>query len=218
MDALIRVRAAADGLLAQVDGALTRHGAPGEHEIWGLLKRSGLLPGDALAGAADWLPPVLAGRAALLRRQAEAHADVWASLSGSAALSGWEGEAATAFEVRMGTIGARLDEAGHAAERLAGCLDELADWLGGARHRLARTLADALVSAEAVTLAVPGPLASPVAQANAAATIGASVLAEVGTFWDTGLEIWQRHATTTPSTSKPLVQGNSSAAMELRVQ
>ena len=47
--------------------------------------------------------------------------------------------------------------------------------------------------------------------------IGASVLAEVDTFWHAGLEIWQQHATRVALVSKPLVQAESSAAAQLRV-
>jgi hypothetical protein len=218
MDALIRVRAASDDLLAQVDAALTHHGAPEDHDVWGLLRRHGLLPGDAVATAAEWLPPVLEGRAALLRRQSEAHGHTSASLSGQATLSGWEGEAAAAFHARLGGIRRDLAESEEAGTNLADCLDELADWLGTGRHRLARTLAEALLSAEAVTLALPAPLTAPTRRAQAAATIGATVLAEVDRFWHAGLEIWQRHAARASSGPKPLAEADVRAAGGVRVE
>jgi hypothetical protein len=218
MDALIRVRAASDELLAQVDATLAHHGAPADHDIWGLLRRHGLLPGDAVATAAEWLPAVLDGRTALLRRQSEAQRDASASLSGQATLSGWEGPAAAAFHSRLGGIRRELTEAEEAGINLADCLDELGEWLGTGRHRLARALADALLSAEAVTLAVPAPLMPPTVRAHAAATIGASVLAEVDRFWHTGLEIWLRHAARPSTAPKPLAQADVRASGGVRVE
>jgi hypothetical protein len=217
MDALIRVRAASDDLLAQVDATLAHHGAPEGHDIWALLRRHGLLPGDALATAAHWLPPVLEGRAALLRRQSEAQAQSAATLAREAALSGWEGDAAAAFHTRLGDVCRDLAEMEDASARLADCLDELADWLAGARHVLARLLADALLSAEAVTLAIPPPLTAPTTRAQAAATIGASVLAGVDRFWHTGLEIWQRHAAQSSVAPKPLAQADVRVSGGVRV-
>jgi uncharacterized protein YukE len=217
MDALIRVRVASDDLLAQVDATLAHHGAPEDHDIWALLRRHGLLPGDALATAAQWLPPVLEGRAALLRRQSEAQAQSAATLAREAALSGWEGDAAAAFHTRLGDVRRDLAEMEDASARLADCLDELADWLAGARHALARLLADALLSAEAVTLAIPPPLTAPTARAQAAATIGASVLAGVDRFWHTGLEIWQRHAAQASVAPKPLAQADVRVSGGVRV-
>jgi uncharacterized protein YukE len=196
VDALTRLRPASDGLLARVDKTLAVAGAAEGHEIWGLIRRGGLLPGDGLACASDWLPPVLAGRAAQLRRQQETQADVSVSLAGQAALSGWEGEAATAFQARLGGVRQELADAHEAGGELAACLDELADWLESARHRLARCVAAALSSAEAVTLTIGTPIAEaePAARSAAAAAIGAHVLSEVELFWRGGLQVWQRHA------------------------
>jgi len=217
MDALIRLRPASDGLMTCVDSTLARHGAAEGHEIWGLIRRGGLLPGDALACAADWLPPVLAGRAAQLRRQREAQADVSVSLSGQAALSGWEGEAATAFHARLSGVQRELAETQECGGTLAACLDELADWLDSARHRLARRVASTLASAEAVTLTATSPLAEPATRSAAAAAIGAHVLSEVELFWQGGLEVWQRHAARAVS-APPALGGNAFAAAGLRVE
>jgi hypothetical protein len=216
MDALIRLRPAADGLLARVDGALTRDGAAHGHPIWGLIRRGGLLPGDALACAADWLPPVLAGRAAQLRRHHETQAEVSVSFAGQAAVCGWEGEAATAFQARLDAVRGELAQAQEASGTLAACLDDLADWLGFARHRLAQCVAGTLTSAEAVTLAVTSPLAEPAARSAAAAAIGAHVLSEVELFWREGLELWQRHAAGGAAPQAP--EANPPAPAALRVQ
>jgi uncharacterized protein YukE len=218
MDALIRLRVAADGLMAQVDGTLSRHGAAEGHEIWGPLRRGGLLPGDALICAADWLPPVLAGRAAQLRRQSEAQATVSASLAGHAAVSTWEGEAAQAFQARLGKVRAELSNAEDAGAALAECLDELADWLEAARGKLAESVAAALTSAEAVTLSLAPPLTPPGVRAEAAATIGAAILAEVERFWHGGIEIWQRHATRVSPASPAAVDIDAAVDAHLRVE
>lgn len=219
MDALILMREAADGLMARVDTSLTTHGAAEAHEVWGLLRRGGLLPGDALACATDWLPPVLAGRAAQLRRQRGTQAEVSASLSGSAAVSGWEGDAAAAFGARLNVLQGELAAAEEAGAQLATCLDELADWLVAGRHRLARSVAAALTSSEAVTLSVGGPTTTVSAHADAAATLGASVLSEVERFWREGLDIWHRHAARAAAAPRPTVASTDfSASATLHVE
>jgi hypothetical protein len=52
MDALSRLEPVARPLLQQVDEVLLRAGAPGDHEIWPLLRRVGVTPGDAVTAVA----------------------------------------------------------------------------------------------------------------------------------------------------------------------
>ena len=77
---------------------------------------------------------------------------------------------------------------------------DLSSYLRQARLRLAHTLGRALQSSEAVTLKV-GPVLGgvrPSAQAEAAATIGATVLTEVDHFW--------KAASPSPATGEPDIE------------
>jgi hypothetical protein len=203
MDALSRLHPAARGLLTLVDDTLTRSGCRADHPIWPLLRESGRLPGDALTCAAGWLPDELHTRADLLVRHKEPEAEVADALTDPV---GWQGEASSAFHARLATARhdlTRLDETGRL---MHGWFTELSSYLRQARLRLAHTLGLALQSSEAVTLKV-GPVLGgikPSAQAEAAATIGAIVLAEVDLFWQGGVTLsrhWSAHIESASSIS-----------------
>ncbi|GIH11505.1 hypothetical protein Rhe02_95720 [Rhizocola hellebori] len=189
-----RLHPAACGLLTLVDNTLARTGCRDDHPIWPLLREGGRLPGDALTCAAGWLPDELHTRADLLAQQRESEADVATALTESA---GWEGEASAAFHARLASARhdlTRLDETGRL---MHDWFTDLASYLDQARLRLAHILSRALKSSEAVTLKVGPALVgvTPSAQAEAAATIGATVLAEVNYFWQGSLTL-SRHWST----------------------
>ncbi|GAB4046222.1 hypothetical protein [Catellatospora paridis] len=149
MDALRRLNASTAGLLARVDDSLARWGAPEEHPVWPLLRRTGALPGDVVSGLADWSPEPWRQQAAALRGHAEAARAVGGGLD---RLPSWEGTAGDAFAVARQRISR---EARHRADRLradAVFHDELADVLTAGRARVARGLARVAGSAEAVAL------------------------------------------------------------------
>ncbi|HCT76572.1 MAG TPA: hypothetical protein DGT23_08285 [Micromonosporaceae bacterium] len=211
MDALVRLHLAAHGLLTTVDDTLARCGAPAEHAIWRLLRKGGLLPGDAIAGAVSWAPQAFTHRADLLRQQHSQQADLSVSLAASA---GWEGEAAAAFHARLAVARRDLTVAAESSLAMAGCFDELAAWLVGARLRLAHKLAATLSSAEAVTLklGIVAGLPSQTVQASAAAEIGVVLLSEVDLFWEGGLEIserWEARLEAAVALEAPAVQASA---------
>src|SRR5688572_14059983 len=73
MDALARLEPVARELMRRVDTALVTLGAPVEHPVWGLLRRLGTTPADAVAFFAGVDPRPLADAAAALRDQADAY-------------------------------------------------------------------------------------------------------------------------------------------------
>ncbi|MFC7243458.1 hypothetical protein ACFQO7_13320 [Catellatospora aurea] len=188
MDALRHLQANTAGLLAQVDESLARWGAPEQHPVWPLLRRTGALPGDAVAGLAGWSPESWRQQAAALRGHAEAVAVVGDDLD---RLPSWEGRAGDAFAAARQRIGG--DAASWAARLRADAAfhEELADVLTAGRAAVARELARVAGSAEAVALvtdvdlpAAGGESASgpvPTVRAQAAATIAAALLAAVDT-------------------------------------
>jgi len=182
MDILDRVAPAARDLLGRVDSALLAAGAPADHVIWSLLRRVGALPGDVLESFGALRPATLRAAASDLRTLAARYVDERGSLVEAGASADWEGSAAQAFQARVRAmanhIGDRVDPGdGTLSGRLAATasyVDSMADWMASARVELARSLAEALGSTEAVRLhADPGPNTD---AAQAAAAIGARVL------------------------------------------
>ncbi len=201
-DALSRLESAGRDLLGRTDAALTTLGAPPEHPIWDWLRTVGATPGDALKFfvAADPQPLRTAGSA--LRRQRDEY--VAAGIPASIPWHGAAGEAyarhARALSDHIGTgapdsppsLCGRMDAT-------ASYVDEIADWYEESRKLLARALADALTSAQAVTvrccagLAVAGPTTRvPTEVIAAAADLGAHVLAAAATAHDAGQELMRR--------------------------
>lgn len=183
-DALARLHGAAGRLLEVVDETLARHGAPEHHPIWPLLRTVGLLPGDAVAGVEALALEALRERSGLMRAHHERGAGIDDLLAPSA---GWEGAAAEAADARLESVRAGLRVFAANAGVLADLLDDLAEWGAEGRSRLARSLATVLASAQAVDLTLHE--VEPVARAQAAADIGAAVLAEVDRFWAGAREI-----------------------------
>ncbi|GAA1417242.1 hypothetical protein ACFQZ4_52665 [Catellatospora coxensis] len=207
MDALRQLQSNTAGLLAQVDESLARWGAPEQHPVWPLLRRTGALPGDAVAGLAGWSPEPWRQQAAALRAHAAVVAAVGVDLG---RLPSWDGRAGDAFAAARRRIG--VDTA-HRVDRMradAAHHEELADVLTAGRASAARALARVAGSAEAVSLVTgitigtgrgsataPGMGAGPgfglgasgdfglgpepAARAQAAATIAAELLAVVDT-------------------------------------
>lgn len=149
MDALAHLYRNTAGLLARADDTLARWGAPETHAVWQLLRRSGALPGDAVAGLSAWSPQPWREQAEELRRQAES-AETAAVAAGG--LRGWEGAAGNTFQDAAARL--RQDLGSWAAELRAQAthLDELAGCLAAGRSRTARALARVAGSAEAVLL------------------------------------------------------------------
>jgi hypothetical protein len=190
MDALDTVAPAGRDLMRRVDAALTAHGAPADHGIWTLVRRLGALPGDVLAAFVDLRPAPLHASGAEIRRAADARVEERADLAAAVGAVHWEGAAADAFAARWEALdrhlGDRASPADHSmAGRLAAMavyLEEVAGWVRDARLDLARTVADALGSTEAVRLrgggSDPTALAAGLdaAAVSAAATVGAAVL------------------------------------------
>jgi hypothetical protein len=174
MDPLDLIGAPAADLLDRVDEVLTTDGAPAEHRLWPLLRRLGALPGDVLHAFLALRSAPLLTAAAGMRARAGGYDDARAALH---ALP-WEGAGGQAYDDVRAALAAHLSDGPDSLtgrlDATAGYLTAVAEWMERSRRSLARTLADALVSAEAVAVvtagnAGPGPAA--------AAEIGAGVLA-----------------------------------------
>jgi hypothetical protein len=175
MDALARLEPVARDLMRQVDAALVTLGAPPHHPVWGLLRRLGTTPADAVAFLVEVDVGALRDAAAGLRRQADAYeaAEVPTDLP-------WRGAAGDAYAARSTDLRRHLaaDEGGgsmaHRLRDTAACADDVADWYVRSRDRLARALADVLTSAQAVAVR-----SRPAGGHVAAADIGVRVLTAV---------------------------------------
>jgi uncharacterized protein YukE len=184
-DLLDRIEPVARELLRRVDAELVNHGAPDGHPIWDRLRRLGTTPADAVAFFAGADPQPLREAAAALRRQADLYAEApvptrvaWAGAAGEAYAA--QAEALSGYAATMG-------------ERLlatASYVDSVADWYADARRRVAGALADAIGSAEAVTLTA-GARAEAI---QAAADLGAHVLAAADAAHEDGYGLLRRWA------------------------
>ncbi|MEV4411209.1 hypothetical protein [Catellatospora sp. NPDC049609] len=178
MDVLTHLYANTAGLLARTDDALARWGAPQTHEVWPLLRRTGALPGDAVAALAGWSPQPWRDRAEELRRQADA-AEALGERAGG--LPGWEGAAGTAFRAAARQLDRDVTAWAGGLRADAAHLDDLARCLAAGRSRTARTLALVAGSAEAVTLvtapAAGVPVGLPLASVLPGMAVPGAVLA-----------------------------------------
>jgi hypothetical protein len=197
-DALDRLSAEAVPLLRRVDAALTFSGASADDAVWPLLRRVRALPSDAVAAVAGWRAEPLAATAAELRSFARR----WdGALDTVAAPPPWEGAAAEAYRRRWAALhtyarGGGADSAVGRLRATADHLDALAEWVTRSRRALAAALADALTSAEAVTLltarapdeppAAPGEPVTEAAVGSAAARLAVHVLTPVAVACDEG--------------------------------
>ncbi len=190
MGALARLAPVARPLLSDVDNALATLGAPAEHRVWGLLRRLGTTPADAVTFFVNLDPDRLRAARDALRNWANAYegATVPANVA-------WEGSAAQFYAASATALSRHLhgDPDESMASRIrtnASYVDSVAEWVQRSRDQIARTVAQVLTSSQAVTVrSVPalgrgfvevmridglgGGLAQAVA---AAADIGAAVL------------------------------------------
>jgi hypothetical protein len=151
MDALAQLAPVAAPLLREVDTALLTLGAPPTHPVWRALGRVGATPADVVAFVADLEPARLRAAAEALRAQAAAYEQASLPLDAP-----WEGE--TARHYRAAAAAAHEHLAGDGASlaaRLraqASYVDSWAEWQQALRDDLARVLARAMTSSQAVTL------------------------------------------------------------------
>jgi hypothetical protein len=190
MDALDNLVTPASDLLGRVDDLLVRAGAPGDHPIWPLLRRLGVLPGEAVGALVALSPAPLAAAASALRDLMGEYDEAYAVLARGGS---WEGAGAEAFAAHRGALASQIaGGADNLSARLAATAayaDATASWIADARSSLAAALADVLASAEAVAVVAGGGLAAEAetmrpagvspASATAAARIGARILSAV---------------------------------------
>jgi hypothetical protein len=152
MDALARLAPVAQPLLRDVDNALATLGAPGQHRVWGLLRRMGTTPAGAVTFFVDIDPYRLHAAGETLRDWAMAYegATVPATVP-------WEGSAAQFYAASAAALSRHLH--GDADESMAGRLradasyvDSVADWVQQSRAQVARMVARVLTSSQAVTV------------------------------------------------------------------
>jgi hypothetical protein len=168
-DALDHLAGPAGQLLTRVDDLLTRFGAPDDDAIWPLLRRVRALPGAAVAELASTLrAEPIAAAGAEVHARTTSYADARVAVTAPVA---WEGPAGDAFAAHAGRLAADLAAAGDVLVATARLADEIANWVGRSRARLAAVLADVLTSGEAVAVVLGGNDAP-----RAAVTIATRVL------------------------------------------
>jgi hypothetical protein len=186
MDAFDHVVATAAPMLRRVDELLAGVGAPPEHAVWSQVRRVRLLPGDAVRAIAGLRATDLADASPELRADARAYADIAAALPPPGT---WTGEAAEAYDDARRRAADRLSGGAESLdERLeatADLADALVGWITESRAAVAATLAEALSSAEALSLSADEP-ADPAAarQALAAAAVAERVLRTIADSYD----------------------------------
>ncbi|MBV1851912.1 hypothetical protein [Catellatospora tritici] len=229
MDALARLHSHTAGLLGQVDDLLARCGAPADHPIWPLLRRTGALPGDLVGGLAAWSPGPWLEQAEVLRRAARDADDLVADLPVErAGTYGWSGPAADAFAVRAGAVRGQVRDWSEQVRADAERLGELAHWLQDARQRAARVLARVASSAQAVALVTGVAPGAPSVRAEvdggdrvlrvraaAAAEIGATLLVEFDRLLGEGEELVARAPVVRESAELTVDLGPSAATLRV---
>ena len=177
MDRLDDLLDTARPMLDRVDQMLSVVGAPGDHRVWGELRRVRLLPGDAARAVATLRPAVLGGAGPEIRAEARTCVEVAAALPPPDA---WTGEAADAYDETRQRTAAQLsggDESlDERMEATADLAEALREWMQQTRDDMARALAEALSSTEAAALTVAGGMPPDEADILGAADIAASVL------------------------------------------
>jgi hypothetical protein len=139
-------------MLRDVDDALATLGAPPEHAVWGLLRRLRTTPGDAVAFFADLTSDGLRVAASLLGDEATEYAKV--RIPGALP---WDGSVADFYAVSAAALETHLS-AQDAPSMLgslratASYVDAVAGWCQFSRDDLARILARALMSSQAVAV------------------------------------------------------------------
>ncbi|HET8662143.1 MAG TPA: hypothetical protein VFM55_24560 [Micromonosporaceae bacterium] len=196
MDALEQLAPTAAELMGRVDATLAGCGAPPGHRVWPLLRRVGALPGEAVAALAELRTGPLAAAVEPLRRLAGEYAQERMAVPAELA---WRGAGAESFGRWWSLLGSHLADGTQVeAETMAGRLDltaayltAIADWLGTARDLVARALAEAITSREAVVLAGAPPAGHgtgpvPAEVTAAAADLAAWVLLALADAYDRG--------------------------------
>ncbi|MEU4419538.1 hypothetical protein AB0F81_02860 [Actinoplanes sp. NPDC024001] len=185
-DRLDQLVEAARPLLSRVDTVLSMVGAPEGHHVWPELRRVRLLPGDAVRAVCDLHPEAILESIPELRANVRAYADLADALPMSEA---WSGEAADAYEQARRRAAEHLnggpDSLSHRMEATANLADALAEWMTRARGDVAMALAEAMGSAEAVTLSAGSDL-PPDEEARAAANVAALLLQAIADSYDRG--------------------------------
>lgn len=185
MDALDRLAEPGLDLLRRVDHLLAA-GVPEGHQLWPLLRRMQVLPGDALRAFLDLHPAPLATAGHAVRRLVRGYDDACATLTDPGL---WAGPAASAYDEARAALLRHLDEGPESLvgrlESTAGYADALAHWVEGSRLAVARVLAEVLGSAEAVrVLAATAPGGNSATGTGAAAEIATRVLSVLGVAYD----------------------------------
>jgi uncharacterized protein YukE len=177
MDRLDDLLDTARPMLDRVDQMLSVVGAPGEHRVWGELRRVRLLPGDAARAVATLRPAALGEAGPEIRAEARACVQIAAGLPPP---EEWTGAAAEAYDETRQRTAAQLSGGNESLdermEATADLAEALRDWMQQTRDDLARALAEALGSSEAAALTAAGGMPPAEADILGAADIAASLL------------------------------------------
>lgn len=173
MDALDRLAPDGQELLSRVDDALRSRGAPADHPVWPLLRTVGALPGEVLAFAVGMrAAPLATAGHQLIRGYHEERAHLLEAPQ-------WTGAAGDSFAARAAALAADLVTAADRLVETGSFAQAVAVWMDELRAGMARALAAALGSAQAVMVRSctlePAWEVSPQV-ASAAADIGVAVL------------------------------------------
>lgn len=149
MDALHRLVAVAGGLLGQIDRALLRQGAPENHPVWRLLREVGALPGEAVEALAGWQADAWWELRAGLKVERDRYEQVLELLHRPVT---WEGLSGGAAAAQLTALSRATEQAAERLDRTDLHLREREQWLSDSRDAVARALARAMSSIEAVAL------------------------------------------------------------------
>jgi hypothetical protein len=191
MDTLDQVIDTAGPLLRRVDELLSGVGAPPDHEIWAEMRRVRLLPGDAARAVAALRAVDLEEAAPELRADARGYAGIAEALPPAGT---WTGDAADAYDAARRRTADHLsggpDSLDERLEATADLADALIGWIGQSRADLARTLAQVLGSAEALSLSFDSAVDPAAAgEVMAAADVGRRILGTVGEAYELAADL-----------------------------
>ncbi|AGL13984.1 hypothetical protein [Actinoplanes sp. N902-109] len=193
MDHLDRLLAEAGPLLHRVDAVLSAGGAPAAHPVWHQLRRVRLLPADAVRTVAALRPGDLTDAPTGVRAAARTCATVADSLPGPA---DWSGPAADAYDESRRALAGHLSGSPDALEARLHATADLAEslltWMRATRDQVAETLADVLVSTQAIALATDRTDSSSPTQQEAAANIATRTLQTIGDAYDQAADLLYR--------------------------
>jgi hypothetical protein len=186
MDSLDHVMDTAGPLLRRIDELLSGVGAPPDHAVWAEMRRVRLLPGDAAQTVAALRSGDLADASPELRADARGYAGIAEAVPPPGA---WSGDAADAYDVARRRTVTHLsggpDSLDERLEATADLADAMVDWIGQARADLARTLAEVLGSAQALSLSADATIDPAAArEVMAAADVGRRILQTVADSYD----------------------------------